>query len=753
MLRRLALYFGIPLVVIIALGAVIAVPVSDRLLTQWFAADIEARARLVKNAVDESLEPLLRRPVKAQIDRVLARPLTDDRLVAILICGPKGRVVHTSDRLPAEVRCSPEPVLAERFDIVATATGRVHVARLPMEVAGVGAFELDLVQDLSFIDRRQTRALNYILGFAVVAAALLILASVLIAWTVLHRLVRSIVQDIRGKRFLAEPDTTRPADLVLDQVRTVLRELEQAQRVETDFRENWTPEALQHVVRDHLDSAQLMVVSNREPYIHNRDESGAIEVQYPASGMVTALEPVMRACSGTWVAHGSGTADRDVVDEHDRVAVPPDDPSYALRRVWLSAEEDEGYYYGFSNEGMWPLCHLAFVRPAFRPGDWAHYVAVNRKFADAIAREARGPRPIVLVQDYHFAMLPSLIRERLPEATIAIFWHIPWPNAEAFGICPWRQELLRGMLDADIVGFHTRQHCQNFLESVDRFVESHIDHEHGTVSVENHVCHVDAYPISIEWPPQWVDKSPPVAECRRRLQERFGLKPDVRIGVGVERWDFTKGIIDRIDAMERLLDTQPLWRGKVTLLQIAAPTRSKLPAYAELRRQTLDAAERVNARYGTADYKPIVLLAEHQNPAQVFELYRGCDFCVVNSLHDGMNLVAKEFVAARTDEDGVLILSTFAGASRELMEALIVNPFDLDETARSISRALTMPREEKRERMRIMRSTVKHNNVFRWAGRMLMDLARIRQRQRLRSLGVERARAARAVELTSRARM
>lgn len=753
MLRRLALYFGVPLVVIIALGAVIAVPVSDRLLTQWFGADIEARARLVKNSVDESLEPLLRRPVKSQLDRVLARPLSDDRLVAILICGPKGRVVHTSDRLPAEVRCSPEPVLVERFDIVATATGRVHVARLPMEVAGVGAFELDLVQDLSFIDRRQTRALNYILGFSVVAAALLILASVLIAWTVLHRLVRSIVQDIRGKRFLAEPDATRPGDLVLDQVRTVLRELEQAQRAETDFRENWTPEALQHVVRDHLDSAQLMVVSNREPYIHNRDESGAIEVQYPASGMVTALEPVMRACSGTWVAHGSGTADRDVVDEHDRVAVPPDAPSYALRRVWLSAEEDEGYYYGFSNEGMWPLCHLAFVRPAFRPGDWAQYVAVNRKFADAIAREARGPRPIILVQDYHFAMLPSLIRERLPEATIAIFWHIPWPNAEAFGICPWRQELLRGMLDADIVGFHTRQHCQNFLESVDRFVESHIDHEHGTVSVENHVCHVDAYPISIEWPPQWVDKSPPVADCRKRVQERFGLKPDVRIGVGVERWDFTKGIIDRIDAMERLLDTQPLWRGKVTLLQIAAPTRSKLPAYAELRRQTLDAAERVNARYGTADYKPIVLLAEHQSPAQVFELYRACDFCVVNSLHDGMNLVAKEFVAARTDEDGVLILSTFAGASRELMEALIVNPFDLDETARSISRALTMPRDEKRERMRIMRSTVKHNNVFRWAGRMLMDLARIRQRQRLRSIGVERARAARAIELTSRARM
>jgi trehalose 6-phosphate synthase len=439
----------------------------------------------------------------------------------------------------------------------------------------------------------------------------------------------------------------------------------------------------------------------------------------------------MRACSGTWVAHGSGSADRQTVDRFDRVAVPPEDPTYTLRRVWLSQTEEEGFYYGLSNEGLWPLCHLAYVRPAFRGEDWVAYQAVNRKFADVVLREADSVDPVILIQDYHFALLPGLIRKRRPKATIAVFWHIPWPNAETFGVCPWKQEMLSHLLAADILGFHTLYHCQNFLATVDRFIECQIDHEHMTVALRGHVCHVAAYPISIEWPPRWLSAMPEVGVSRSAVRKRFGIADHVTLGLGVERWDFTKGVLERFLALELLLEQSPRLRGSVTLLQIAAPSRSKLPAYQALQQATLSEVERINERFATGDWKPIVLIGKHQPPEQVFELYRSADFCIVNSLHDGMNLVAKEFVAARDDEDGVLILSTFTGASRELVEALLVNPFDVAETASAIRRAIEMPREQRRQRMQLMRRTVKENNVYRWAGRMLMDAGRIRQRQAL----------------------
>jgi trehalose 6-phosphate synthase len=454
-------------------------------------------------------------------------------------------------------------------------------------------------------------------------------------------------------------------------------------------------------------------------------------MQVPASGMVTAIEPIMRACSGTWIAHGSGTADRTVVDRHDQIRVPPDDPSYTLRRVWVSAEEEEGYYYGFSNEGLWALCHLAYVRPAFRESDWQSYVLVNARFADVIASEVGSKEAVILIQDFHLALSPKLIRDRGIKATIAVFWHIPWPNAETFGVCPWKTEILVHLLRADILGFHTLYHCQNFLATVDRFVECQIDHEHMTVMHQGHVCRVAAYPISIEWPPRWLVGTPAVPAARDLVRAHYNIADGVRLSLGVERWDFTKGIVKRFLAVEALFDKYPQWRGRLTFLQIAAPSRSKLPAYQALQQQTLAELKRINERFAKDSWTPIILIGEHRDPAQVFELYRAADFCLVNSLHDGMNLVAKEFVAAREDEDGVLILSTFAGASRELVEALLVNPFDVSETAAAIVAALGMPRDERRKRMQLLRRTVSENNVYRWAGRMLMDVARIRQRQSL----------------------
>jgi trehalose-6-phosphate synthase len=335
--------------------------------------------------------------------------------------------------------------------------------------------------------------------------------------------------------------------------------------------------------------------------------------------------------------------------------------------------------------------------------------------------EATDNAPLVLIQDYHFAIAPQLVRKRLPQATIALFWHIPWPNAETFGVCPWKVELLKGLLSADILGFHTRYHCQNFLATVDRFIECQIDREHMTVQLGKHVCHIAAYPISIEWPPHWLENVAAAAQCRTHIRQHFDIGPNVQIGVGIERWDFTKGILERFLAIESLLEKYPEYQERLSFLQVAAPTRSKLPAYQQLQRETIASAERINARFAKGTWKPIILIGEHQDPPQVFELMRAADFCLVNSLHDGMNLVAKEFVAAREDEDGVLILSTFAGASRELVEALLVNPFAIGETAEAIRIALAMPRKERRERMQLMRRTLAEHNVYRWAGRMLMD--------------------------------
>ncbi|HEY5263962.1 MAG TPA: trehalose-6-phosphate synthase, partial [Steroidobacteraceae bacterium] len=610
-------------------------------------------------------------------------------------------------------------------------SGSVQISRFDFDTAEPTPFRVLMLHDLSFVDRRQRTARDFILVFLGISVLLLALLIVLVAWLQLRRWAKVLIGDIRGKRFLDDAESPRSSLPILSQVRLVLAEAEERQRLEIDFHENWTPQALRQVVRDHLRSAQVIIVSNREPYIHNFDADHRPVVQVPASGMVTALEPIMRACSGVWVATGAGTADRETVDRYDQIRVPPDDPSYTLRRVWLTPEQEQGFYYGFSNEGIWPLCHLAYVRPAFRASDWRAYEEVNAKFADVVAAESNTDSPVIMIQDFHFALLPQLIRKKIPKATIALFWHIPWPNAETFGVCPWKREMLLHMLSADILGFHTRYHCQNFLDSVDRFVECQIDHEHMTVTLQGRVCRVAPYPISIEWPPRWLQHLPDIPTCRAAVRARYGIGADVSLGLGVERWDFTKGIIERFHALEALLDKNPRHRGRISLLQIAAPSRGQLPAYQSLQEQTYSEVERINTKFAEGDWRPIILIDEHQEPLRVYELYRAADFCLVNSLHDGMNLVAKEFVAARDDEDGVLILSTFAGASRELTEAVLINPFDVNETAEAMEIAMRMGRDERRNRMNLMRRTVKENNVYRWAGRMLMDASRIRQRQSL----------------------
>jgi trehalose 6-phosphate synthase/phosphatase len=732
MYRTIIFRTVLPLLLAAGVVAYLGLPYIDRLLTNWFRSDVELRARLVVSSLEETLPSLVAKHDQAGLRKYAAKISADQRLVGLLICGADGWTEFKTEHVPPAVSCDSTAKLVDaQSDVMRAPWGSVLVSAFDEKPEGQPPYRVEIVNDLSFVDRRQDKARDFLITLACITLVIVALFLVLAAWLVIRRYAKMLLGDIRGRRFLDNAQSGPMSLPILRQVHKVLREMEESQRLEIDYRENWTPQALQQVVREQLHSPQMLVVSNREPYSHEYGEHDAIEVQVPASGMVTALEPVMRACSGTWVAHGSGSADREVVDRFDRVKVPPENPSYTLRRVWLSPTEEEGFYYGLSNEGLWPLCHLAYVRPAFRGEDWIAYQAVNRKFADVLLHEAQSDDPVILIQDYHFVLLPGLLRSRRSKATIVMFWHIPWPNAETFGVCPWKHEMLSHLLMADILGFHTLYHCQNFLATVDRFIECQIDHAHMTVTLQGHVCHVAAYPISIEWPPRWLSSIPDVAESRRQVREYFHIGEHVTLGLGVERWDFTKGVLERFLALELLLEQNPRLRGSVVLLQIAAPSRSKLPAYQALQQATLSEVERINERFATPDWKPIVLIGKHQPPEQVFELYRAADFCIVNSLHDGMNLVAKEFVAARDDEDGVLILSTFAGASRELVEALLVNPFDVAETAAAIRRAIEMPREQRRQRMQLMRRTVKENNVYRWAGRMLMDAARIRQRQAL----------------------
>ena len=465
----------------------------------------------------------------------------------------------------------------------------------------------------------------------------------------------------------------------------------------------------------------IIVLANRAPFSHQRSPDGRIRMTRSGSGLVTALEPVVSAYSGTWVAHGAGNADGMCAVVRDGLAVPPANPRYRLRYVRLTEAEHRGHYYGFANEALWPLCHAAHVQPVFRADDFRMYQIANRRFAGAVADEAAGRAPLVLVQDYHFALAPRILRHELPLSTIVSFWHIPWPHPRVFRICPWGAELLEGLLGSDIAGFQTPEDRDNFLDTVESMLDCDVDWERHVIHHRGRSTHVRAYPVGVEWRNQAVRAVPSVAACREQVYRDLGLDTGVRLGVGVDRLDYTKGIHEKFLAIERLLEVHPELRGRFVFVQVAEPSRDCLPAYRTARSRLVESCDRVNARFGAGEYRPIVLRESHHEPADVYRLYRAADFCYVGSLHDGMNLVAKEFVCARDDGRGVLVLSEFAGASRQLGAALAVNPYAVDESAQAVARALTMPVAEQSERMRRMRDVVAKTDSGWWAEQILGD--------------------------------
>ena len=708
-------------------------------------SDLQRRAEVLGESLAGNVEKSWDSGSERGLQRLVQQFGNREHLLGVAIYDRQNKLVAITPDLQKKLVVPPQEITqAMEQGQNANAFARlghdsVHILALPLRRQDQIVGGVAVVHDAGYIREQSLRVWRELFVRVLVQVFFIALITLLIVrWSITGPIARAAqwMHALRtgriSSRQMPDLDLFRP---LAREVATLAESLNQARNAaenEARLREAgesmWTSDRLAVQIRTRLEGSRLFVVSNREPYIHRRSGK-ALDVLVPASGLVTALAPILDACDGTWIAHGSGDADAEVVDAHDRLRVPPDDPRYTLRRVWLSKEEEEGYYYGFANEGLWPLCHIAHTRPLFRAADWQHYQDVNRKFMLALLDEIAGtPKPVVLVQDYHFALLPRLLKEKRPDARVAIFWHIPWPNPEAFGICPWQRQLVDGLLGADLIGFQIQSHCNNFLQTVDRVVESRVDWEHFSVLRQDHRTIVRPFPISVDFTG---DDSTENHNHGFGYLERSALLRALGVeasfmGIGVDRVDYTKGILERFLAVERFLEKYPSYQGQFTFVQIGAPSRTHIKRYHELLAEVEAQAERINWRFQAGKWKPIVFLKRQHSHSEIAPYYRAADLCLVTSLHDGMNLVAKEFLAARSDERGVLILSQFTGAARELRDALLVNPYDIDQTAEAIRVALQMEPEEKQSRMQRMRKLIREHNVYRWAGMLVSELCEVR---------------------------
>jgi len=474
-------------------------------------------------------------------------------------------------------------------------------------------------------------------------------------------------------------------------------------------------EDVRELVKSTLENHRFIIVSNREPYMHVHTPGG-VKCKTPAGGLTAALDPLMQACGGTWVAGGTGDADRGNVNGHNRCLVPPDDPKYTLRRVWMTKDEVDKFYFGFSNQTLWPLCHSVFKKPLFREDFWKGYQYSNNLFAKATLEEIGDEPAFIWFQDYHLALAPAIIKKMLPKRQIVStqFWHIPWPPYETTVVCPWAEDILKGLLANDLIGFHIREFCLNFMESVEKILGADVNYKDSTISFKGRKIKVKEFPISIDF--NAIDKiagSKEVEDEVRtiRSSERF---PYRHIAVGVDRVDYTKGIIERLLAIDRFLERYPMHQNNFVYIEAGAPSRTRIPAYMKLTENIQELTEEINWKYQKGYWKPIHLIEEKVKYERLLALYRTADVCIVSSLHDGMNLVAKEFIAANVDSNGILILSPFAGAAEELKDSLIVNPYDVEKFAGAIKTALEISAKEKKKRNENLRSIVMENNIYKW---------------------------------------
>jgi trehalose 6-phosphate synthase len=743
--RLLSVRLIVSLILGVALVSLLSTYYEVRREKQGLRNDLERRAEVLGESLVGNVEPYLDGKSLKQLQKIVGRFSNREHLLGVAILDTGLEPIAQSSGLAQQLKIQSLAVP----EVIADKKRQGHFIRRDGRLQNIYAFplhrndevvgELVIVHDAGYIDAQTARVWREtFLRVLILVVLIAFVTLVIVRWSIAGPIASAAqwMKSLRtgrvgGRRALMpDLDLLRPLAREMETLAESLTAARSAAEKEAQLREAgqslWTPERLSVHVRAKLGNSRLFVVSNREPYSHIR-RGNSVQAVVPASGLVTALGPVLCACDGTWVAHGSGDADLETVDSQDCLRVPPQEPRYTLRRVWLTKEEEEGYYYGFANEGLWPLCHIAHTRPTFRISDWEHYCRANTKFAKAVLEEMEGTeQPVLLVQDYHFALLPHLVKKARPDARVAIFWHIPWPNPETFGICPWQRELLEGLLGADLIGFHIQSHCTSFLQTVDRTLESRIDWDHFAVNRENHRTSVKPFPIS-------VDISSPSAHRpeqnayldRATLLQESGVEA-LFLGVGVDRVDYTKGILERFLAIERMLEKYPVYQQKFTFVQIGAPSRTHIKRYHDFLADVQAESERINWRFQAGKWKPIIFLNRQHSHAEIERYYRAADICLVTSLHDGMNLVAKEFVAARDDEQGVLILSRFAGAARELRDAVMVNPYDIERTADAIRYALEMEPEERTARMERLRKVVREQNIYRWAGNLIGDLCDIR---------------------------
>ncbi len=708
--------------------------------------ELDVRAVIMAESLQESVKELLRANSPDRLKRLVERFGGRERLIGVAIYDNQGTSLISSigslTNLPDSITHIHESILSgEGITSFNSHDGKsIHSYAIPLflEEKTVGA--LLVIHDASFIEARINSIWQSNFVRLLIQTILIIITTVLVVRWSMAVFIKKVVGWIKNIRTgkinpqtqILKGNIFKPLEeevtLLAKSISIARASAEEEARLRLQSESTWTAERLKEYVRKEVENRNLIVISNREPYMHSKQGSN-IECIIPAGGLVTALDPILKACGGVWIAHGSGDADQEMADANGRLAVPPEEPAYTLRRIFLSKEEEEGYYYGFSNEGIWPLSHITHTRPIFRLEDWIHYQTVNQKFANAILDEIKKEKdPLIFIQDYHFALLPLLIKSQRPDARVALFWHIPWPNPEVFGICPWKKEILLGLLGADLIGFHIQFHCNNFLETVDRFLESKINWDQFTIQRRGGITAIKPFPISIAFSNTFQNENNQKQtrnELREIVYKRIGFIPKY-LGVGVDRIDYTKGIVERFNAVERFIEKYPEYIGQFTFVELGAPSRTHIKRYHDLMAELDETVDRINWRFQSKEWKPIVFLKAHHNHEQINLFYKAADLCMVTSLHDGMNLVAKEFISSRDDEDGVLILSQFTGAARELQDALIINPYSTEEVADAIYASITMNQKERKERIKRMRAIIRDRNVYRWAANIITTLSRLR---------------------------
>lgn len=738
------LLFILPILIIVSISLAIFGVFQVRFEEEKLLDDLKRKARAVSESMELSARHIIINNDKRNANRIVEKFQKRERLQGCVIYDKEGQIFAVTERF-SDWGDKEKPYIK---DILETKNPRGSIEKfkeytvysyiLPIlddenNVLGL----IEIIYDTSYVFAQIAELWQRLSITLIILIVMIILVALLVQRHIFILPVERLTEWFKhfqkgeidvGHRIKEKGELGKLASEV-EQVALGLRVARKVITEEAQVRlqkeELWTEAKLRDLIRARLGENALFVVSNREPYIHVADELlAAPKCVRPASGVVTAIDPIIRACGGTWIAHGSGNADRKFVNSKNKLGVPPEDNRYILKRVWLSKEEEDGYYYGFSNEGLWPLCHITHTRPIFREKDWQAYKAVNQKFTESVLEELPAKNPFVFIQDYHFTLLPKMIKAKRPDATIALFWHIPWPNPEIFSICPYQEEILDGLLASDLIGFHVQYHCNNFLDTANRLLESRVDTEKFSIVRFGKETFIRAFPISISLDAH-ID-SADIEVKQEKIKEEFDLDGKI-VALGVDRIDYTKGIIERVHAVDRFLEKYPQYRKRFVFIQLGAPSRVHIKRYHDLMGEIDELVEKKNWKYLESDWRPIVYLKRHFSPEEIEPFYRLSDLCIVSSLHDGMNLVAKEYVAAKSDLKGMLVLSRFTGAARELTDAVQINPYHMEEFADSIKFALEMPPAEKKKRMENMRRTVEENNVYRWAGSIITELTALKK--------------------------